>query len=808
MQQSAISLAVTACLSLTMAQAAQANQATQSQQVSQDVERITVYGKQNKVVMNSGLATKSDMSLMETPAALVVIDKELFAAQGADSLQDLVRNISGVTQAGNNYGIGDNLVIRGLDANYTYDGMYGGAGLGNTFNPTRSMTNVEAVEVLKGPATGLYGMGSAGGIINLIEKKPQFQDSTEVSAEAGSWNSYSLGLDSTGGLSDTLAYRLVAKHTRSDGYRDIGSDRDEVYASLKILPSNAQDLVLSAAWIKDSVQVDSVGHPIRIYNAASTGGLSGAQVSWQDLVNDPNGAGIQLTEAQRQQLADSLVASDGIEPFDIGDTSLASPISRPNEGEEWRFKLNHNIALSDNLQLNQQLQYRDYQSGFIRQTGAYNYVYWKRKVKSVDVINADPRAPLVIDDVLYPYAARRQEYRKVDAHEKSWQYFADMRYNFSLAGIDSELLLNANLEDRDIAYKSWVLYDKDGGGELPYILDIRNPNWGDKAFEDYNPDLKDNYNKQVRAWGLGMQYVGYLSETFTARVGVAFNEIEQKYSHLGTPKKDPTPEQDSKDHGITYNLGLTYMPTDNLSFFVNHAKGRTAYSVLGAVTGAQSGRAADRKDSESLSYDLGMRVKGFDDQLLGSLVLFQSERTNLRYGNPEYNDKEGAPDYNISVPEFFYDGKDKTTGAELDLNAHLNEEWLINLNGLYQDARNKNDPNASGYNSRQKGVPQVSASAWVTYSHQWQALPHPVSISFGVRYVDERSTNSDSFGIPDGKVPAYTVWDSAIAYKADDWNVQLNLNNLFNTRYYDKAMFLGGMPGAERNAKLSVSYRF
>ncbi len=45
------------------------------------------------------------------------------------------------------------------------------------------MTNVEAVEVLKGPATGLYGMGSAGGIINLIEKKPQFQDSTEVSAE-------------------------------------------------------------------------------------------------------------------------------------------------------------------------------------------------------------------------------------------------------------------------------------------------------------------------------------------------------------------------------------------------------------------------------------------------------------------------------------------------------------------------------------------------------------------------------------------------------------------------------------------------
>lgn len=139
-------------------------------QVNSDIERISVYEQQNRVVMNSGLATKSDMSLMETPAPVVIVDKALIESQGIDSLQDVIRNVSGLTQAGNNYGIGDNLVIRGLGANYTYDGMYGGAGLGNTFNPTRSLTNVESIEVLKGPATGLYGMGSAGGVINLIEK--------------------------------------------------------------------------------------------------------------------------------------------------------------------------------------------------------------------------------------------------------------------------------------------------------------------------------------------------------------------------------------------------------------------------------------------------------------------------------------------------------------------------------------------------------------------------------------------------------------------------------------------------------------
>ena len=141
--------------------AAQSSNDTANESPSASYERITVYGRQNQVVMNSGLATKSDMSLMETPAAVVIVDEALIDAQGITNMQDLVRNISGVTQAGNNYGIGDNLVVRGLGANYTYDGMYGGAGLGNTFNPTRSLTNVSSVEVLKGPLPLVYMVWAA-----------------------------------------------------------------------------------------------------------------------------------------------------------------------------------------------------------------------------------------------------------------------------------------------------------------------------------------------------------------------------------------------------------------------------------------------------------------------------------------------------------------------------------------------------------------------------------------------------------------------------------------------------------------------
>ncbi|PLT23490.1 TonB-dependent siderophore receptor [Pseudoalteromonas sp. MelDa3] len=798
------SLITLACLNANMAFA-------QNTQVDADIERISVYEKQNRVVMSSGLATKSDMSLMETPAPVVIIDRELIESQGVDSLQDLVRNVSGLTQAGNNYGIGDNLVIRGLDANYTYDGMYGGAGLGNTFNPTRSLTNVESVEVLKGPATGLYGIGSAGGVINLIEKKPEFEEKHKVSAELGQWDSYSLSFDSTNAITDDLAYRVMAKTASSDGFRDLKEDRDEIYTSLKYVLNDRQNIMLSAAYIKDEIAVDSIGHPIRIYNAETANGLSAGEVTGADLVNDPTGSGVQLSDAQRDQLANSLSASDGLTPYSFGTNGIISPMADANEGEELRFKLTHNYYITDDLFLNQQLQYRNYTSSFARQTGAYNYVYSTRD----GIINNDPRAPLVEDGVLYPYAARRQEYRQVEADEKSWQYFLDLRYDFMLGDVDNELLVNANYEDRDIRFKQFSIWDQDYvltnndgdvtyQGSLPYIYDIREPNWPSGSFNDFDPLKTSDYNKKVQAWGLGIQHVGYLTEELTTRIGLAYNRIEQTYEHFGVDERysssraEPTPEASTSDSGLTYNLGATYQPSEDLSVFVNHSKGRTAYSVLGSVAGNE----ADREDSESMSNDLGFRFKAFDDQLLASVVIFESSRTNLEYANPLYD----ALTSGSNVPESYYDGKEETTGIELDLNAYLNDKWKVNVNGIYQDARDKSNPNSSSYDTRQKGVPYVTASTWVTYYADMFNLPEAVNISGGITFVDNRSTNSSSFSIPDGYVPSYTTYDTAVSYTTDKWHMQLNLNNLFNKKYYSKAMFLGGMPGEERNAKLSFSY--
>lgn len=772
---------------------------SQAQSTEENLDVITVYGRHNRLILESGTATKSNMSLMETPAAIVVVDGTLLREQGVDTLQESIRNISGLSQDGNNYGVGDNLAIRGLGVNYTFDGIYAGADLGNSYNPTRSMTNIESIEVLKGPATGLYGMGEAGGIINLIEKKPQFQEAYEVKASVGSWDSYSIMADATGAINKDLAYRVVANREQSDGYRGLSDERSELYTSLKYVASSDNQFLLSAAYIDDAVQIDSVGHPVRLIDLTmfntDAGSLTGA-----DLVNDTaESGGLQLTDAQRDELAASLVSTDGVQPFDLGDTSLISPISRPNEGEEFRVKLRQDLAISDDWSLTQQLQYRTYETEYIRQTSAFNYVYVDRN----GTTNLEPRAPLVIDDVLYPYAARRQEYRKVEAQESVWQYFIDLTNTWSLGDIRGEHLFSANYENMDIEYTQWSIWDADDtrSDAVPYILDIRNPNWPTGTFEDYNPALRSKYDKEVSSWGVSFQEVLYLNDNFTARIGGAYGGVKQTYQNQFS---DGNPEYDTNDDGFTYNLGLTYMYSDSLSTFINHSKGRTAYSTLGSLSEENN-----RPDSESESWDLGVRFTALNEQVIGSVVVFDTARTNLQYTNPLYEDNIEDPSYNIDVPEFYYDEQDRTTGVEVDINFDINEQWSLNANGTYQEPRTEPGAYASSTDEEQtKGIAEKFASTWLTYSHSFEALPAPVKFSVGVTYEDERTISASAFGVDYAFVDSYTVWDAAVSYVSDDWDVQLNLRNLDNKDYYSSAMYLGGLPGEERNAKLSVAYRF
>ena len=300
---------------------------------------------------------------------------------------------------------------------------------------------------------------------------------------------------------------------------------------------------------------------------------------------------------------------------------------------------------------------------------------------------------------------------------------------------------------------------------------------------------------------MSFQEVVYFNEHFTGRFGGAYGGVKQTYLNQYS---DGNPEYDTSDNGFTYNLGLTYLFSDSLSTFINHSKGRTAYGILDALAEEDN-----QPDSESESWDFGVRFTALEEQVIGSIVFFDTARTNLQYSNPLYEDNIDDPSYNVDVPEYYYDEQDRTTGVEVDINFDINEQWSLNANGTYQDPVTEPGAHASSTDEEQtKGIAEKFASTWLTYSHTFDALPAPVKFSVGVTYEDERTISASAFGIDYAFVDSYTVWDAAVSYVSDDWNVQLNVRNLDNTDYYSSAMYLGGLPGEERNVKLTASYSF
>lgn len=179
-------------------------------------------------VTHAGTATRTDMPIMETPFSVQVVPQQVLQDQQAVRIEDAVRNVSGVNRVS---GIGngiDSFNIRGFDnGNSVYrDGMLFPSIFGSDgFGLKRDLANVERVEVLKGPASILYGRAEPGGIINIITKQPLETPHYSAEQQFGSFDFYRTTLDATGPVEagGNLFYRVNA------GYENSGSFEDFVY---------------------------------------------------------------------------------------------------------------------------------------------------------------------------------------------------------------------------------------------------------------------------------------------------------------------------------------------------------------------------------------------------------------------------------------------------------------------------------------------------------------------------------------------------------------------------------------------------
>jgi iron complex outermembrane receptor protein len=177
-------------------------------------------------VPDATTATKMSVPVMETPASVQIVPQQVLLDQQASTLAKAVENVSGVRTFDSSYiGGNDQFQIRGFSTSYVYlDGLRLQGGLPGT----SSLVNVERVEVLKGPASILYGRADPGGIVNIVTKKPLATPQYSLSQSIGSYDSYRTTLDATGPLTkdDTLLYRVTAEMDHDGSFRETDFSRN------------------------------------------------------------------------------------------------------------------------------------------------------------------------------------------------------------------------------------------------------------------------------------------------------------------------------------------------------------------------------------------------------------------------------------------------------------------------------------------------------------------------------------------------------------------------------------------------------
>ncbi|MCC7136748.1 MAG: TonB-dependent receptor [Nitrosomonas sp.] len=203
-------------------------------------------------------ATKTDALVMETPVSVQVVPRAVMDDQKSVTLKDTLENVSGV-QATPTLGNDTGFNIRGFRSGRNYrNGLLANGGNAN-FPTMFDTANLQSVEVLKGPASILFGRGEPGGLVHLTTKRPHATPYYSLEQQFGSYDFYRTQWDATGPVTQdgALLYRFNGSYLNTDSFRDnIFTERTMGSGSVTWRPTNATEFIVEVEGIYQEGQAD------------------------------------------------------------------------------------------------------------------------------------------------------------------------------------------------------------------------------------------------------------------------------------------------------------------------------------------------------------------------------------------------------------------------------------------------------------------------------------------------------------------------------------------------------------------------
>lgn len=282
------------------------------QPTAAQLEEITITAaKMRSLEQFTPTGSRLGLSQQELPATLDVIDNDQMIGRGFYNVQEAADSQPGVTSGGSP-GDQSQFSMRGFTGNQITtlrNGLY--IGPSNMTTRDNNSFNVASVEILKGPASVLYGQGAIAGAINVVDKAPSFGPSqVEGLATAGSYGTTNVGIGGTTHWDDTFAVRADFSRTATDGYIHNPSNTTEATVTALWKTTSTLDVQFTVNWLEDNPS-NYYGTPLVPAsfsgNQAQTGVVSGVNFQGYGSID-------RRTEGINYNVADSYIHSQQIWP--------------------------------------------------------------------------------------------------------------------------------------------------------------------------------------------------------------------------------------------------------------------------------------------------------------------------------------------------------------------------------------------------------------------------------------------------------------------------------------------------------------
>lgn len=361
-----------------------------------------------------------------------------------------------------------------------------------------------------------------------------------------------------------------------------------------------------------------------------------------------------------------------------------------------------------------------------------------------------------------------------DGTEETATVQADMRWRFSTGALAHQVLAGAEYAAERSRTTRW----SNAAGTVPTTT-VGNPD----AFPALPADFATHVNPTTTTFtsdnvGLFVQDTVTFLPGWKVLLGARHDDFSADYERAA-----PLGPLSRTDHVWSWRAGLLWQPTDEQSYYASYG---TSFNPSGELY-ALDPRSVNTPPEESLNLEVGAKWDLLDGDLSLRTAIFRSEKTNERNTDPLVTDV------------YLLSGKRHTDGIEIEAAGRITPAWEIFggvawMRGRIDQAINPNDVGKWPVNT-----PPYTANLWTT----WRFAPY-WRVGGGLEAVGRRYTTLSNTTV----LPAYVRADAMLEYERGNWAVRLNVQNVFDTTYYEGLYTGHAVPGTARTAQLTGLFRF